>query len=520
MSVTDPPKLSSLPALLEHFAIEAPERDAACDDAESFTYGELMRAVERTAAALRESGIGPGDRVAFLGAPGVPFWVSLLGVMRLGAVWLGLNPAHTPRELRHVLNDARPRLCLVDAKATPASRQSLHDALEHGSAITLVELRPRVAGLIGSLEALDALPTTTDASSTELAALHVSLLVYTSGSTGAPKGALLTATGLIENGWWIARRMRFEPVRALVNLPVNHIGCIGDLCATVLTAGGTLVFMDRFDAHRTVAWIAEKRLTWLGQVPAQFQLMVSQGGLQLEHLRGVRYLLWGGAAMPEPLVRFFLASPAQIFGSYGLTECSGTITITEPGAQLDELVASVGRPVDDTFLRIVDEQGRSVPAGCDGEIQLSGPHVFAGYLGQPEASRRCMTADGWLRTGDLGTLDANGNLHLLGRTSEMFKSGGYNVYPREVETVVESLAGVELCAVVSVPDALWSEIGIAFVQGDPARLTGELLHAHCTSQLARYKIPKRFIVQPSLPLLPVGKVDKQKLRVAVLQGSA
>jgi acyl-CoA synthetase (AMP-forming)/AMP-acid ligase II len=278
--------------------------------------------------------------------------------------------------------------------------------------------------------------------------------------------------------------------------------------------------MDRFDARRTVAWIAEKRLTWLGQVPAQFQLMISQGGLRLEHLAGVRYLLWGGAAMPEPLVRFFQSTAADIFGSYGLTECSGTITITTPEARLSELVESVGRPVDGSFLRVVDEQGRPVPAGSEGEIQLSSPHVFAGYLGQPEASRRCMTEDGWLRTGDLGMLDADGNLRLLGRTSEMFKSGGYNVYPREVETVVESLAGVELCAVVSVPDPLWSEVGIAFVQGDPAMLTSEMLHSHCLSQLARYKIPKRFVVNPSLPLLPVGKVDKQKLRSSVLQDKA
>ena len=240
--------------------------------------------------------------------------------------------------------------------------------------------------------------------------------------------------------------------------------------------------------------------------------MAAQGGLDAGALRGVRHLTWGGAAMPSPLARQLREWVPDVFNSYGLTECSGTITVTAPGASLEELTDTVGRPVAPDRLRIADADGVAVPAGEVGEVQISGPHVFRGYLHRPDATARAFTRDGWLRSGDLGSLDPRGNLHLHGRTHEMFKSGGYNVYPREVETVIESMPGVQLCAVVATPDPLWGEVGTAFVQGDPHSLSPERLREHCHALLARYKVPKNFLVRSALPLLPVGKVDKAALR--------
>jgi acyl-CoA synthetase (AMP-forming)/AMP-acid ligase II len=306
--------------------------------------------------------------------------------------------------------------------------------------------------------------------------------------------------------------MGFEPQRGLVNLPVNHIGCIGDLCATLLVSAGTLVFMDRFEPQGVVRCLVEQRLSWLGQVPAQFQLLLGKGGLGPQHLRGVRHLLWGGAAMPEALVRRLKDWVPDVMSSYGLTECSGTIAVTTPDATLTALADTVGRPVAADRLRVVDTHDRPLASGSSGEIQIHGDHVFRGYLKLPAATRAAFSGDGWLRTGDVGSLDSDGNLRLLGRTHEMFKSGGYSVYPREIEAVIESLPGVELCAVVSVPDPLWSEVGVAYVQADPARVTAQRLAEQCAGQLARYKLPKRFVVRPALPLLSIGKVDKQRLR--------
>lgn len=506
-----PPRLADLPSYLAFFAREKPNAVAAEDVSAGVHYGELEVRVSAFAQALTERGVRPGDRVAFQGPPGLTFWVSLLGTQRAGAVWLGLNPSYTARELLHVLRDAGPALTLSAPVMGDAPLSALNLACQEAGLEapclmdgTRLPAAPRTRAphcSEGSLP-LAAKPVPAE----------VSLIVYTSGSTGAPKGAMLTSKGLVENGWWLAARMDFRPLRGLVNLPVNHVGCVGDLCATLLVAGGTLVFMERFDETAAVKRIVDAKVEWLPQVPAQFQMMVNKGGLDGNALRTVRYLTWGGAAMPEPLVRQLQAWVPDVFNSYGLTECSGTITLTTPGAGLEELTATVGRPVAPGLLRIADGAGHCARAGEVGEVQIRGSHVFMGYLGRPEASADAFTPDGWLRTSDLGMLDGHGNLHLRGRTQDMFKSGGYNVYPREVEAVIESMPGVELCAVVAVPDPLWDEVGVAFVQGDPARVTSQDLRSHCQSLLARYKVPKDFVVRPVLPLLPIGKVDKAALR--------
>lgn len=506
-----PVRLPDLPSYVAFYAHQTPDAVAAEDGFSSLRYAELEVRVSAFAQALIERGVRPGDRVAFQGPPGLPFWVSLLGTQRAGAVWLGLNPAYTSRELLHVLRDATPVLVLAAPAVEDSSLSALSLACEEAALGAPCQLEgtslpePSQYRQFRRTEGDRGLPA-------EPVPAQVSLIVYTSGSTGAPKGAMLTSTGLVENGWWLAQRMGFRPLRGLVNLPVNHVGCVGDLCATLLVAGGTLVFMERFDATAAVKRIVDAKVEWLPQVPAQFQLMVNKGGMDATALRSVRHLTWGGAAMPEPLVRQLQDWVPDVFNSYGLTECSGTITLTAHGATVDELTGTVGRPVAPGLLRIADGAGLCAPQGEVGEVQIRGPHVFLGYLGRPEATASAFTPDGWLRTSDLGMLDGDGNLHLRGRTQDMFKSGGYNVYPREVETVIESMPGVELCAVVAVPDPLWNEVGVAFVQGDRARLMTEDLRHHCQTLLARYKVPKEFVVRPALPLLPIGKVDKAALR--------
>jgi acyl-CoA synthetase (AMP-forming)/AMP-acid ligase II len=428
-------------------------------------------------------------------------------------VWLGLNPAHTARELAHVLGDARPRIVLGEARLPVSAKQALREAAAAADRPPPTEVEPAgVATAFGHapIARADDLGTADD-----LARRGVAIIVYTSGSTGRPKGALVTHRGLAENGWWLARRLGFEPLRTLLNLPINHIGCVGDVAATVLVGGGTLVCMERFDAAAAVRLLAEQRIACLAQVPAQVLLMLERGGLQRAHLAGVRHLLWGGAAMPEPALRELLDAGPSLISSYGLTECSGTITFTGPEADLATLRDTVGRPVAEGRLRIAADDGSTLPEGSEGEVQLSGPHLFAGYLNAPQATAAAFAPDGWLRTGDHGRLDAAGQLRLLGRRHEMFKSGGYNVYPREVEAVIEALPGVDLCAVISVPDPTWSEVGIAFVQASAA-LDEDALRRHCAQQLARYKVPKRFVLRPALPLLPIGKVDKQRLRAELL----
>lgn len=511
-----PARLGSLVDYLDRHAAQSPARAALVDGARAPRYAELRAAVDATAAAWQRHGLRPGDRVALMGSPGESFWVSLLAAQRAGLVWLGLNPAHTARELAHVLGDARPRLLLYEGRLPEAACQALREAAASAGLPP-----PAMVGRGGQDLAEVPAPRAKepDPTSADLARRGVAIIVYTSGSTGAPKGALVTHAGLVENGWWIARRLAFEPLRTLLNLPINHIGAVGDVGATVLVAGGTLVCMERFDAGAAVQLLSARRIDMLAQVPAQLLLMLERGGLERRHLAGLRHVMWGGAAMPEPALRPLMGSGPSLISSYGLTECSGTITITGPEADLAALRDTVGHPVAPDRLRIAGDDGRALPQGTEGEVQLRGPHLFAGYLNAPQASAAALTPDGWLRTGDNGRLDAQGYLHLLGRRHEMFKSGGYNVYPREVEMVIESLPGVELCAVVSVPDAVWSEVGVAFVQGSET-VDETALRQHCAAQLARYKVPKRFVLSRALPLLPIGKVDKQRLRAELLATGA
>ena len=510
------PRHASLVEHLDRYARIAPTRQAALSATQSLDYATLRALTDEIASAMHHIGLQPGDRVGFCGPPGLHFWLSFLASLRVGAVWLGLNPGHTEREFAHQLRDARPLLTLVAADVPLETRDALRRAAIAAD-VSEATLMPSAVQEIGqAIRTRMLLPRSNDSDSADLAAAGVALLVYTSGTTGTPKGALIKASGLSENAWWISRRMNFEPQRALANLPVNHVGCVGDVCATTLVAGGTLIFMDRFDAAKAVVLTQTERITWLPQVPAQFQLLIAKGGLDARSAASVRYLTWGGDAMALPLIQRLSSWVPDLFNSYGLTECSGTITVTAPGADASTLAQTVGKPVDPAFVRVASESSLPAPPGVDGEVQMRGPHIFHGYLHNPEATRATFTPDGWMRTGDLGCFDAEGNLRLLGRKREMFKSGGYNIYPREIEIVIEALRGVELCAVLGIQDELWGEVGVAYVQADPTTVTDELLRQHCSAFLAKYKVPKRFTVRPTLPLLPIGKVDKQALRLQEL----
>lgn len=494
------PKLSSLLEYLEHYADLNPEAIALWDDERQMDWQALRHQVQLLAQEWLHCGIEPGDRVGFLGAPSIDFWLTFLAAQSVGAVWVGINPQYTYREIAHVLTDAAPRVVFRSSDMDAAAVEPLRAAWTDVGGAKLYRISDAPDQLLANQLGAD-----------ELVDRKVAMIVYTSGTTGRPKGALLTGSGLVENGWWIARRLGGVPQRTLVNLPVNHIGCVGDVCVSAFLTGGTLVFQAKFDPVDAVRMIREREISWVAQVPAQFQLLLDRGGVTAEDLASIRCLMWGGAPMPRGLIEQYAVLVPDLCCSYGLTECSGTITISPPGTTIERLADSVGQPVSEDRLRIVDGNGQPLVDGECGEIQLAGPHLFAGYLHAAEATAEAFTQDGWLKTGDLGCLLEDGSVALRGRTREMFKSGGYNVYPREVEEVIEALSDVELCAVVPTEDELWSEVGVAFVQSQSGRLSADALKEHCSMSLAKYKVPKFFVLLADLPLLPIGKVDTRQL---------
>lgn len=507
----------ALELVCEH-AAASPDREAAVDGDLRLSYASLFQASKRVAQALAANGAGPGSVVAYFGPPGIHYLVSLLATFDAGATWMGLNPRYRERELGHVIDDAKPRLVLVALTVDDAARHELAKAASTAALTPLVvDLSDGVQGMVDSLEAIAKGAVLPDAAAVEPRERQAAVLVYTSGSSGAPKGARLTHANLMENAWWLAARIDDPGGRILVNLPVNHVGCIADTSMVALMLGSTQVFMRQFDPVEAAKIIRAERISTVGQIPTQFQMMKAAGVLTPEYFSTVKHLAWGGAPMAEPLIRELQGFIPDLFNSYGLTESTGTVTMTEPGASVDQLANSVGVPVMDSAVRLAAEDGSVIDRdvlGVDGEIQVFGDHVFDGYLNNSQATSSSFTSDAWLRTGDVAQWRSDGSLRLVGRLTEMYKSGGYNIYPREVEGVLESHPAIELAAVIGVPDPLWGESGTAYVKTALETLTAEQLAQWCRDRLAAYKVPKRFVLCRDLPLLPIGKVDRSRLRGA------
>lgn len=494
------------------FAANIPDELASICAAGELSYAAFVLEIDFCARALIAAGISPGDRVAMLSAPNTRFLVVFLATVRIGAIWLGLNPRHQLAEYDYVLGDARPALLFAYRSIHDRDFSAELEALDQRHAIPLVMLddAPAARGSRWS----DFLTHAAECPSSvhEARARHVdggdpALLVYTSGSTGRPKGALLSHRGLIKGArrrgacWWHGR------FRTLMNLPINHIGGVGDIVCTTLVTGGLLAFMERFDAAGSLAFIERHALTFWYQIPTQMQLSLAAVDPGTYDLSSLKAVIWSGARAPRDLIdQLALICPQGLGTDYSMTEFVGAVTMTPLGASRDVLENSVGWPDPEREVRLADS----------GEIFVRDDAVMLGYLNRPAATAEAIDSDGWLRTGDVGQLREDGSLALIGRLREMFKSGGYNVYPREIEEVLESHPSVSMAAVIGIPDPLYGEVGQAFVALKPAMTASEAeLRALCRSRLANYKLPKLIVIETSLPLLPVGKIDKSSLRARV-----
>lgn len=468
-------------------------RDALAHSCPEFawTYGELRAQVARHAAAMAASGVGRGDVVAVFGHSRPEAFAAFLACCRLGALYLGLNPKHTADELAYVLGDARPRLVLA-----------VHEPRAGLGATGLDAFLARAGGEAPPVAGGEDDPCA---------------IVYTSGSTGAPKGALLSQRSIVRSAeltlehWFAAG----PGLRTVAQHPINHVGWLVCECVTALLAGGALFFRERFDGAATLRLIERERLTlWLA-FPSMILLAMRTPEFATCDLSSLERIAIGSQPSLELLERLRERTRAVPCVSYGLTEAGGgAVTATDAGADLATVADTIGRGVGGIEIRIVDAAGVDVAPGAVGELLVRDACVFSGYLNRPEATAAAVDADGWLRTGDAVTRLPDGNLRLVGRLREMFKSGGYNVYPAEIESVLGRHADVSAVAVVPAPDPLWTEIGVAFVVLEATAPPGAeaRLREHARERLANYKVPKRFVIVDELPQLPNGKFDKLRLR--------
>ena len=473
---------------------------------ERLSYAALAEAVDGFASGLRDHGVEPGDRVAHLGAPDLAFLISFLAAGEVGAVWLGLNPRYTERELAYVLDDARPRLVLDASKSCDASK-ALRAVTEKGG-WTVIDYPEMTAAGNGPGTALKH-------------DIGAAALVYTSGSTGRPKGALIRHEGLVHAGEVYAAQYPVERapfVRALCNLPINHVGCLCDVVATAICAEGTIVFMRDFDPEGIVRTVQAEALTHVGQVPTMWRYILEAEGFEAAARTALEWAIWSGAPMPLALAERLKAPGIKLSNCYGMTETTGSVCFTDPAAPTSRITGSIGHPVEPGNLRLAMDGEPIIAPGAAGEVQVRGPWLMEGYFGDPERTDAAMDGE-WFRTGDLAEREADGSLRLVGRLKEMFKSGGYNVYPREIEEVIEDHPKVAAAAVLGTPDDVYGEVGTAFVIRE-GEVTSADLDAWCRERMANYKVPKRIVVEAELPLLPIGKIDKSALRDRLATGVA
>jgi len=509
MSVT--PDLLRLNDYLDWYARITPHV-LAVSGRERLTYSQLQMQVRDCAAVLAGYGVGRGDRVATLSTPGGAFLVTFLATAMLGAIWTGLNPRHTDVELDSAVATLTPKV--VFARKQIESRDYTSWMAKLPSNIAVISLADGSSAALTDFAGRKRVDARMLAGMLALADPNEPcLIVFTSGSTGKPKGAMISQRALIGTSRVQCARWPASPFRVFNNLPINHIGCVGDLCCYTLIGGGTNVFSERFDPADTIALCETERVTVLGQVPTQFILTLNSVAFRASALRSAQWIFWGGAQASAELVAALRDLGKPVATSYGQTETVGSVAFTSPDATPEELANTVGRCVTPYELRVVGADGATLSDTQPGEIQVRSPFCMNGYWRNPDATTRAFTQDGWLRTGDVGMLARNGQLHLIGRTTETFKSGGYNIYPAEIEQAVASHPAVVDTVVVSISDPVFGMVGAALVQPKPGRpLSAAALRAHLSERLANYKIPKRILIAEELPRLPVGKIDRKAVR--------
>jgi len=513
----DPQHLS---ALLRERARLHPHSTALTHDRRTITYAELLAGSLRAAGALREAGVGPGARVACLDKDSERVYELLFACAHLGAVWVGLNWRLTARELRFVIADSGARCLFAGAEFWDKAREASH---ELPGLDRLVVLRGAADG--ASYDEWCASSAPIDAfvdSDREQPAVQL----YTSGTTGNPKGVLLAHRSFFAvidalrgaSDTWIGWNERDVVLQCI---PSFHIGGLW-WAMVALQHGARLVVLPAFSGWQVLEAIERERVTKACLVPAMIQTCLEEPGCARTDFSSLGHLVYGGSPIPEPLLRRAMATFGCAFAQiYGLTETGNTAVCLRPadhaGARA-ELVKAAGRPYPLVRIEIVDRDGRALPARAIGEIRIHSPANMLGYWNQPAATAATLR-DGWVHTGDAGYLDEEGYVYVCDRVKDMIISAGENIYPAEIESVLAAHPALLEVAVIGVPHARWGEEvkAIAVLREGAAASARELL-AFARGKLADFKLPRSVEFVERLPRTPSGKLKKAELRAPYWAG--
>ena len=489
-------------------ALRTPHRPALTFEGMTWTYAELQHRIDLLASILRANGVCHGDRVGFIGFNQPSFVETLFAAARLGAIFVPLNYRLSGPELNYIINNAGVHTLIADGPHRPIIDSIRPDlpGRRFFSADEPADGWPSIAELVSRHEP----PRSTDAVGED----EVAIIMFTSGTTGRPKGAMLTHGNI----WWNninvlhAYDVSENDVSLLV-APLFHIGGLNVNSLVIWQKGGHVVLHRNFDPVRCLDDIATYRVSTMFAVPAMLLFISQQAGFASADLSSLHTVVCGGAPVPEPLMRLYADRGIPINQGYGLTETAPFVTFLAPEWGIRKL-GSAGRPPIFSEVRVVDANGREITEPrVNGEVITRGPNIMKGYWNNPEATAAAIDTEGWFHTGDVGYLDEEGFLFIADRLKDMVISGGENVYPAEVESVLYDHPAISEIAVIGLPDDQWGEAVVAVAalrQG--AELDLEELRSFATERLARYKLPRRLEIVTALPRNPAGKVLKFELR--------
>jgi len=508
--------MSTLPATIPHIAEAAarrwPDQLALIEGGARATFAEIWDECRAAASALLARGVKTGDRIA-IWAPNRREWViAAVAAQTCGAAIVPLNTRLKGREAGDILRRAKVRMLFtvsgflgIDYAALLAG-EDLPDCTE-----TILLDRDFAAFLASGAGAQDA---RVDAALAQIDADHVSDIMFTSGTTGVPKGVLMTHGRIIPQvGVWIANTGLAEGERYLIANPFFHSFGMKVGWVACLLAGAVMVPMPQFDVAEAARLIEQERIAFMPGPPTIFQMLLAEREKRPFDSSSLRGGTTGAATVPPVLIEQIRSQLGMrdIITAYGMTECVN-ITSCRPGDPVELIAGTCGAAIEGNEVIIAGDDGRELPRGETGEIRVRGIGVMQGYLDDPEATAEAIDAEGWLHTGDLGTMDEAGYVRITDRKKDMFISGGFNVYPAEVEKLLAEHPAIGMAAVIGVPDERLGEVGRAFVVLRPGtEADSATLIAWSRANMANYKVPREFVVVDELPRNAAGKIAKIEL---------
>ena len=501
----------SLPSILLSWVAARPDEPALLtppgEDRRILTWARLLGEIAQVRDRFRAAGMEPGDRIVLISPTCPEFMTEFFGAQAAGLVVVAVNPLSTTREIDYLLEDSGARMVVAHPARADAGRASAEAA---GLPLHLIgtvapdgpEIRPQDGAV-----AFESTPRAGD---------DLAVLLYTSGTTGRPKGAMLTVSNLLATVEIVREMIDVQDGdRWATGLPLFHVFGLVTVTLSALTAGVPITLFPRWDPSAFLAALTEDRISIISGVPTMWMSVLAEAAVASgDEAPSLRAVSSGGAAISGQVLRSFEERfGAPVVEGYGLTETSAVGTFN-PIVGVRK-VGSVGCPVPRMEVRVVDLDGREVAAGVDGEICLRGPAVMAGYWNRPEATAEVLDADGWFRTGDIGRVDEDGYLFIIDRMKDLILHGGYNVYPREVEEVLYEIPGVREAAVIGTPDETYGQQVTAVIARTPGSdLDPAEVERVTREKLAAYKIPRIVEFVDELPKGPSGKILKRAIALA------